>query len=92
METKTENADLDGAEFINTNLHGAQFRNVNLAEARFADVNLSGARFEDMALTGAVFHEVNCSDVLIADGRYDGMRIDGILVTELLRVYRAKNP
>jgi Pentapeptide repeats (8 copies) len=90
MKNRTEDADLSGAEFINTNLGNAQFRDVNLAGAQFVDVSLSGARLEDVALTGAVIRNVNCADVSIEDAVYDGMRIDGILVAELLRNYRSQ--
>jgi uncharacterized protein YjbI with pentapeptide repeats len=90
MNTRTENADLSGAQFINTNLREAEFRDVNLASAQFADVNLAGARFEDVALTGAVIRNANCSHVSIEDACYEGMRVDGILVTELLSVYRSR--
>ncbi len=90
MKPKSENADLTGAEFINTNLAGARFHDVNLADSRFMDINLAGAVFEDVALTGAVLRNVNCSHVSIEDACYEGMRLDGILVTELLRVYRSQ--
>jgi uncharacterized protein YjbI with pentapeptide repeats len=89
MKTKTENADLSGSEFVNTNLSAAQFSDVSLAGAQFTDVNLSGARFEDVALTHTVIRNANCSRLTIEDACYEGMLIDGILVTELLRVYRS---
>ena len=92
MKSKTENADLSHAEFTNTNLSGAEFRDVRLAGAQFVDVNLASARFEDVAFTGTVIRKANCSDLSIEDARYDGMRIDGILVAELLRVYRSQGP
>jgi uncharacterized protein YjbI with pentapeptide repeats len=88
MKSRTENADLSGAEFINTNLADTQFRDVNLAGAQFLDVNLAGARFDDVALKGAVIRNANCSHVSIEDACYEGMRIDGILVTDLLDAYR----
>jgi uncharacterized protein YjbI with pentapeptide repeats len=89
MPTKTENADLHGAEFLNVNLNGAQFRDVNLAEAQFVDVNLKGARLEDVALVRVTIRNADCSHLSLEDACYEGMTIDGILVTELLRVYRA---
>ena len=92
MKSKTENADLGGAEFINTNLRGAQFRDVNLEGAQFVDINLKGATFEDIAFTGTVIRNANCSHVSIEDACYEGMRIDGILVTELLSVFRRQHP
>jgi uncharacterized protein YjbI with pentapeptide repeats len=61
-------------------------------------VNLSGAEFDDVNLSRVEFHNVNMShvsirnaclhDFSIADANYDTMQIEGVLVTELLRVYR----
>lgn len=92
MKRTFEGDDLQGAEFINANLGAAQFRDVNLAGAQFVDVSLAGATFEDVALSGSVIRNANCTDVSVTDACYDGMRIDGILVTELLRVYREQEP
>ena len=92
MKSKTENADLSGSEFINTNLSAAQFRDGRRAAAQFVDVNLAGALFEDVALTRTVIRSANCSHLTIEDSCYEGMLIDGILVTELLRVYRSQHP
>ena len=75
MSTRTENACLKGAEYAN----------VDLGDARFQDVNLGGARFEDVS--GARISDANCSGLAIENACYDRMTIDGILVTELLRVY-----
>jgi uncharacterized protein YjbI with pentapeptide repeats len=92
MRTKTENADLSGSEFTNVNLSGTQFRDVNLGSSSFADVNLSGAKFDDINLTGVVIRKANCSHLSMEDACYEGMRIDGILVSELLAMYRGQNP
>jgi uncharacterized protein YjbI with pentapeptide repeats len=46
------------------------------------------ARIADVALTGATIRNACLGDVTIADANYTGMRIEGILVTDLLRVYR----
>ena len=75
---RSENASLAGSEFVDTDLEGSKFH----------DVNLRGADFSDVALTGARIRNACLGDVTIADANYSGMRIDGILVTELLRVYR----
>jgi uncharacterized protein YjbI with pentapeptide repeats len=71
-------------------LSGSVFQNVNFSGARFDDVNLQGAVFSNIAFTSAAFSNVNLSHVTIGDANYDGMMIDGILVTELLRVYRER--
>lgn len=81
---------MSGSEFINTNLQGSRFHDVNLSGSEFVDINLSGTTFEDVALTRVTLRNVNCSHLTIKDGCYEGMLIDGILVTELLRVYRGQ--
>jgi uncharacterized protein YjbI with pentapeptide repeats len=72
------------------NLAGSEFRDVNLSASRFDDVNLRGAVFTNDALSGATIRDACLADVSIAEAGYEGMRIEGILVTELLRVYRER--
>ena len=91
MSQKTEDADLSGAEFINTNLSGARFDDVNLSDAKFININLRGTTFEDVALAGVVIRNANCTGLTIEDACYEHRRIDGILVTDLLTAYR-KHP
>jgi uncharacterized protein YjbI with pentapeptide repeats len=75
----------------NVSLAGSTFTRSSLEGAKFHDVNLRGAEFVDVALTGARLSDVCLGGVTIADANYAGMRIDGILVTELLRVYRLQS-
>jgi len=76
-------------DFKNTSLADATFEDVNLASARFSDVNLAKASFSNVSLAGAEFRDVNLSRVAITDADLDGMTIDGLLVTDLLRAHRA---
>jgi uncharacterized protein YjbI with pentapeptide repeats len=76
---RAENTSLAGSQFVDTNLEGASFH----------DVNLRGAEFSDVALTGATIRNACLGDVIVEEANVTGMRIDGILVTDLLRVYRA---
>ncbi|GEP40961.1 hypothetical protein BGE01nite_02520 [Brevifollis gellanilyticus] len=88
VKYKIKNADASGSEFINTNLQGSRFHDVNLSSAEFVDVNLSNTNFEDVALTNVTIRNANCSHMVLEDACYEGMLIDGIPVTELLRVYQ----
>lgn len=72
----------------NANLAGASFHNVNLSGASFDDVNLRGTTFHNIAFTGSTIRNACLGEVSIEDANYTGMKIDGILVTEMLRVYR----
>lgn len=69
-----------------------RFTDADLSAAAFADVNLRGASFLDVALSGATFQNVDLADVGISDARLDGMRINGVLVSDLFRAYNQLNP
>ena len=49
------------------------------------------AAFDDINLSHAKFNNVNFSHAAIQHACYEGMTIDGILVTDLLQAYREKN-
>jgi hypothetical protein len=50
---------------------------------------MSGWRVNNVNLSGLKLTKANLAGASISDGRYDGMTIDGIEVTELLAAYRA---
>ena len=70
------------------NLASSVFHNSDLSNTKFDDVNLRGVEFHNVALTGGSIRDACLGDFTIEGAGYDGMRIEGILVTELLRVYR----
>ena len=69
------------------NLSRSTFTDVNLRESQFTNINLSGAKFEDINLSGATFTNVNLSHVQITDCDTTGMKIHGILVSDLLKAH-----
>lgn len=89
---KTEDADLSNAEYVNVNLEGTVFSDVNLQRVRIMNASLAGGHFEDVNLSKVVIQNANLSNLSIRDACYDGMRIEGILVSELLEIYREKYP
>ena len=72
-------------------ISGSSFDDVNLSSSSFHNVSLKGAKFEDVAFTGATIQIVCLGGVSIEDASYGDMRIEGILVTELLQCYRASD-
>lgn len=72
------------------NLSGSVFQNVNLSGAKFDDVNLSRVEFHNVNLSHASIRNACLHDFTIADANFDGVRIEGVLVSELLRVYRER--
>jgi len=64
--------------------------NSNLERSQFEDVNLSAAELTDVNLRGAAFTNVNFSNVSIRDANLEGMRIEGVLVSDLFAAYRLR--
>ena len=73
-----DDADLTESHFSNTRLEKSVFANVNMHRTSFCDARLSEASFVD----------VNLANASIAGSNLTGMRINGILVSELIRAYR----
>ena len=76
----------------NANLAGSEYPRVNPSGSRFDDVNLRDTVFENVSLTRSRIHNACLGDLAVEDANHAGMRIEGILVTELLRVYRESHP
>jgi uncharacterized protein YjbI with pentapeptide repeats len=75
-------------KFVNTSLAGARFAAVDLGASLFDDGNPSCASFSNVALAGATFRNASSSDVAIDDATLEGMRINGVLVSEMVANYR----
>ena len=86
---EANDADLSGSLFRNVNLAGSQYDNINMSGSSFEDVNMSGWRINDVNLAGLRLTRANLAGASITDSRFDGMTIDGILVTDLLYAYHA---
>jgi uncharacterized protein YjbI with pentapeptide repeats len=69
---------------------GSSFIDANLKGSTFIDVGLQESSFENAAFTGAVFKNVCFRGVHIEDANLEEARINGVLITELLRAYQAR--
>ena len=83
---------LSGSKFNDVNFSGSTFTNVNMSGWTLEDVNLSGLRIHNANLTGVRIDYVNLAGSSIMSTMIDGMTINGILVTELMKAYAAQNP
>ena len=72
-------ANLSGSSFVNVNLSGARIHNANCSGLSIDDVNLSGTRLTNANLSGMAFSVC----------QFHGATIDGIPITDLLRVYHS---
>ncbi len=84
-----ERRDLTGSRFTDVRLASTAFGNVDLSKSTFSNVNASAAAFRDVSLRDAHFTNVDLSSVRVANSRLGGMRIEGILVTDLIAAYRS---
>jgi len=78
---------LQGAKFDDCNLEAVSFGNVNLAGSTYTDVNLSNAKFENINLSGGSFRYLTMENVEISDANLIGMKINGVLVSDLFAAY-----
>ena len=62
-------------------------RNSDLAQSSFDDVNIQGSTFTNINLGNASFIDVDLNNVSIKESNLTGMTINGVLVSELIRVY-----
>ena len=75
---KVEHAKLTGSSFVDVCLGDTVFDNVSLADASLNNVNMTGAKL----------NYINLANVEITNSHLQGMKIDGIAVTDMLAAYR----
>jgi uncharacterized protein YjbI with pentapeptide repeats len=91
-----DDVNLSNARFHNINLSDIKVSAVQIGGATFKHVgpppNIDGkqarqrpVRFEETMLCDSTFHKVDMSNVKIIDCNIQGMTIDGVLVTDLLK-------
>lgn len=69
----------------------SKFDDVNLSRSEFRNVNMKNVRFEDINLSDAILEKINFNNVQISNANYSGMKIEGILVEDLLSTYKKVN-
>ena len=97
--SKFDDINLAGATFFNINMSDISIQATNLGGAKFKHIgpapNSSGkdARqkaitFEEMQLCDSIFTKVDMSKVQLNQCNVEGMTIDGVLVTDLLTLFK----
>jgi uncharacterized protein YjbI with pentapeptide repeats len=97
--SKFTDINLSGARFININFSDGYFAAVQIGGTLFKhigpppDKDSKQARqrpvtFEEAMLCDSIFRKVDMSGVQIIDCNIEGMKIDGILVTDMLAAYK----
>lgn len=74
--------------FENCDLQGSGITNCNLSKVSINDCNLSKVNISDCNLSSLDLNDCNLADVSISDCNTKGMKINGILVDDLLKAYQ----
>jgi uncharacterized protein YjbI with pentapeptide repeats len=97
-----EDVNLSRARFHNINFSDIQVTGVKIGGAIFKhvgpppdkdgkQVRQRPVTFEEAMLCDSTFRKVDMSNVKIVDCNIQGMTIDGVLVTDLLKEYKIRN-
>ena len=70
-------SDITDSHFANVKLANCRFQNVNFGQSHFTHVNFSEAKFDDVNMMNA---SITCANLA-------GMRINGILVSDMIQAY-----
>jgi uncharacterized protein YjbI with pentapeptide repeats len=80
-------SDLSGARFHLVSLAKAQFGESDLSKTTFRSIDFSDVTITSAKLAGGVITNCDLSNAQISKSNLSGMKIDGVLVTDLLKAY-----
>jgi uncharacterized protein YjbI with pentapeptide repeats len=84
-----EDADLSKSAFEEVSLAHSRFRAVSFEDVEIERARMSGLRAKCINLSNSSWEDSDFTGVSIRRGRYEGMTIDGVSVTDLLAAHRA---
>ena len=98
-DSKYDNVNMKKVSFFNINMSDAKFAGINLGGAHFScigpapDKNEKSERqrpilFENMMLCDSKFYKVDMSGVEMTDCNIDDMKVDGVLLSDLINAYK----
>ena len=90
LGSSLQNVNMAATSFAQFNLSRAKFEDGTMPGVMFINANLAGAGFDDVSLVGATMRNANLTGLNIAGCRMDRMRIEGVLVTELLAAWKER--
>ena len=73
-----------------SDLTASKFANVNLANTVYDDVNLKQSTFSNIDFSSCTFQNVNMTNVSITNANMIGMKVNDVLVYDLLQAYRER--
>lgn len=81
----------DALSVKDSDIADSHFSNAGMAKSHFDDIDLQHATFTNANFADAVFTDVDFRNVAIGDANLAGMRINGILIDELIRAHAARS-
>ena len=86
-----QEAVIDDSKFLNVGMARVEFDNVNLSDATFNNINMSRVSFHGINFNGATFKAVGLTNVSIDECEVVGLKIRGILVTDMIAAYNQRH-
>jgi len=78
---------IDDSKFINVGMSRVEFDDVCMEDATLNNINMQRATIHYVNLKGAKIRDCHLVDVEVTGGEVDGMKIHGILVTDMMDAY-----
>ena len=78
---EVHNSDLSGSHFSDAKLKDSCFNDVDMRQSIFTNANLADSRFVDVNLSGTTIQDANVT----------GMKINGWLLSDLIRAYESRS-
>ncbi|MGO2232601.1 hypothetical protein B6N13_03595 [Marinomonas sp. UCMA 3892] len=83
--------ELKNAKFSDSNLEACAFDDVNLSHSTYENINLSCSKFNNVNMSNTSFTNLNLENTEISNANLLGMKINGVLVSDLFEAYERKN-
>jgi uncharacterized protein YjbI with pentapeptide repeats len=87
---QAEDANLEHSTFEDVALPAASFTLVKMDKSLFSQVSLADVAFNRVRLDNATFENAHFTNVDIRSSTYEGMRIEGIPVADMLAAWHAR--
>ena len=78
---------IDDSKFINVGMSRVEFDDVCMEDATFNNINMQRATIHYVNMKGSRISDCHLVNVEVTGGEIDGMKIHGILVTEMIAAY-----
>jgi len=86
-----QQAIIDDSKFLNVGMSRVEFDDVCMEDATFNNVNMQRATIHYVNMKGSKISDCHLVDVDVTGGEIDGMKIHGILVSDMMAAYKEKH-